>query len=672
MDLNGTLHETTTLKYDNTTLSTSWSPEISNYSNHSFISLTVSSIRYNERSPSSTIPLTLTAIAGAVLSLAIIVENLIVILLFAKVRDLRKLSNLLILNLAVSDLFVGAISTPVFTMYNIMGKWPFSRLVCDIWLALDYNICSVSLFAILAITVDRYIALVDPIRHLTRINKRQIWTTICLTWIVAFLIDGLPNFLLHRFKRDHNTSEEECVIAYFDVTWFILSQTILGYWIPLFVVFALYIKIYRVATRTARNRGRRKRTFIFRNNAGKRAIEREQHGPREPARNRGRRKRTFIFRNNAGKRAIEREQHGVQCLGIKYINPSDTPIINEAARNPIIKEPSIAKLRPAHTNNDNDNTCATSMNSDNADENLTVKERLHMKGCDEHSTTRSEPNSMSLNEHSDVTHHDVTDTAAVEVGISDCSDLNYASGSEVRVMNLAFSKDGDDFETVKPNNDKNSEHNERACVSKGDIGNSEVQGLSICNFENNIPDKSKISGVTSSHVRGSENAPMDDTLMSPGQQTNSSKAHVRTPEIEVVNNHTSLVTNNTEIKSAAEPVNRYSKSDKTLPSVDDEHSKISSNIASTMTERRSSTTPSDSKTFLTVTALLAALVCCWMPYYIVAMVITFCPKCIHPDVFKLVYLIYYTNSAINPICYALANPKFRKALKRLLFKCKLV
>ncbi|XP_002734229.1 muscarinic acetylcholine receptor M2-like [Saccoglossus kowalevskii] len=640
MDLNGTLHETTTLKYDNTTLSTTWSPEISNYSDHSLISLTVSSIRPNEKSSSLSISLTLTAIAGAVLSLAIIVGNLIVILLFAKVRDLRKLSNLLILNLAVSDLFVGVISTPVFTMYNIMGKWPFSRLVCDIWLALDYNICSVSLFAILAITVDRYIALVDPIRHLTRINKRQIWTTICLTWIISFIIYGLPNFMWPRFQSERHTSEKECVIAYFDVTWFILSQTILGYWIPLFVVFALYIKIYRVATRTARKRGRRKRTFIF--------------------------------RNNAGKRHIEREQHGVQCLGIKYINPSDTPIINEAARDPIINEPSIAKLRPAHTNNDNDNNCATSMNSGNAYGNLTVKERLHVEGCDDHSTTRAEPNNMSINEYSDVTYHDVTDTAAVEVEISDCSDLNHAPSSEIGVMNLAFSKDGDDFETVKPNNDKNSEHNERACVSNTDIGNSEVHGLSICNFEKNNCDKSKISDVTSSHVRGSENAPMNYTLMSTGQQTHSSMAHVGTPEIEVVNNHTSLVTHNIEIKSAAEPVDRYSKSDKKLPSVDDEHSRISSNIASTMAGRRSNTTPSDSKTFLTVTALLAALVCCWMPYHIVAMVITFCPKCIHPNVFKIVYWIYYTNSAINPICYALANPKFRKALKRLLFKCKLV
>ena len=65
----------------------------------------------------------------------IILGNLTVILAVKKTAALRAcLSNVLVANLALSDLLLGLTVLPLSAMVEVFGYWPLAREVCYFWL----------------------------------------------------------------------------------------------------------------------------------------------------------------------------------------------------------------------------------------------------------------------------------------------------------------------------------------------------------------------------------------------------------------------------------------------------------------------------------------------------------------------------------------------------------
>ncbi|KAL9914774.1 5-hydroxytryptamine (serotonin) receptor 1B isoform 1-T12 [Glossina fuscipes fuscipes] len=70
----------------------------------------------------------------------------------------------------------------------------------------------------------------------------------------------------------------------------------------------------------------------------------------------------------------------------------------------------------------------------------------------------------------------------------------------------------------------------------------------------------------------------------------------------------------------------------------------------------------------TLAIITGAFVVCWLPFFVMALLLSLCKTCeINETVASFFLWLGYLNSTLNPIIYTIFNPEFRRAFQRLLF-----
>uniref|UniRef100_A0A8B9ZBI5 Neuropeptide FF receptor 1 n=1 Tax=Anas platyrhynchos TaxID=8839 RepID=A0A8B9ZBI5_ANAPL len=130
------------------------------------------------------------------------IGNILVCFIVVKNRQMRTVTNMFILNLAISDLLVGIFCMPTTLVDNLITGWPFDNTMCKMSGLVQGMSVSASVFTLVAIAVERFRCIVHPFRQ--KLTLRKALVTISVIWVLALLIMCPSAITLTVTREEHH------------------------------------------------------------------------------------------------------------------------------------------------------------------------------------------------------------------------------------------------------------------------------------------------------------------------------------------------------------------------------------------------------------------------------------------------------------------------------------
>ncbi|EDO37023.1 predicted protein, partial [Nematostella vectensis] len=192
------------------------------------------------------------------------VGNLLVLAVLTRTKKFRTVMNRFIVHLAISDLLVSSICTPLFIKINFFFDSDYD-VKCKISRFLQYLAPEVSMVLLITIGINRHRAIVHPLNIMTYKTANKL---IASAWLYALAVVTPSIFLtqvLHHTNLD-NTTVRYCATIQTSTQAgraYVLFLSVFGYVIPLVVLVALYARISCVVWKrdTSKNPLRTSRSF---------------------------------------------------------------------------------------------------------------------------------------------------------------------------------------------------------------------------------------------------------------------------------------------------------------------------------------------------------------------------------------------------------------------------
>ncbi|XP_045212427.2 RYamide receptor-like [Mercenaria mercenaria] len=118
-----------------------------------------------------------------------IIGNGFVILVFARGRRSRTDLRPFLINLAICDLIMAMFCMPFTFIYTMMDTWIFSKPMCPIVLFVQLLSVSGSVFTNMAIGIDRFMAVMFPLR--SRLTKKRAKYVIIIIWVCSTALSSV-------------------------------------------------------------------------------------------------------------------------------------------------------------------------------------------------------------------------------------------------------------------------------------------------------------------------------------------------------------------------------------------------------------------------------------------------------------------------------------------------
>lgn len=210
----------------------------------------------NNSSQVPQMPVSVYTVVSAVIFIIVFIVgllgNTLVIYVVVRYTKMKTVTNLYILNLALADeLYI--LGIPFLCTHNVLSYWPYGEFLCKMYMTADTMSQFSSTFCLTVMSIDRYLAVVHPMKS-AKWRKPQVAKILnAMMWLVSFLI-ALPVTIFSNIQEGFNS----CNITWPDPynLWsnvFILYTAILGFFGPVVVICLCYLfLVIRVRSAGAR------------------------------------------------------------------------------------------------------------------------------------------------------------------------------------------------------------------------------------------------------------------------------------------------------------------------------------------------------------------------------------------------------------------------------------
>ncbi|XP_034020727.1 5-hydroxytryptamine (serotonin) receptor 2C, G protein-coupled-like 1 [Thalassophryne amazonica] len=174
--------------------------------------------------------------------------NILVILAVSLEKKLQNATNFFLRSLAVADMLVGILVMPI-SLINILYDyaWPLPNALCPIWIYLDVLFSTASIMHLCAISLDRYVAIRNPIEH-SRFNSRtKAMMKIAAVWTISIGV-SMPIPVIGLHNKDKVFVNGSCVL---NEERFMLIGSFVAFFIPLVIMVVTYCLTVQVLQRQA-------------------------------------------------------------------------------------------------------------------------------------------------------------------------------------------------------------------------------------------------------------------------------------------------------------------------------------------------------------------------------------------------------------------------------------
>ncbi|VDM16035.1 unnamed protein product [Hydatigera taeniaeformis] len=685
--------------------------------------------RSSKEAPYGKISVGVIVILTIVASSITIGGNILVLAAFYVERTLRMPTNYFIASLAVTDVLIGIFSMNLYSLYLLLGYWPLGRLLCDLWLGLDYTLCLTSQYTVLFITLDRFFSVKIPAKYRNWRTANKVLVMIAITWILPSTIFfttilGWPYFSKHNHVRKSGT----CYAEFSSNPMFNTILTIAYFWVTLSVMTGLYIGIYMVALRLQKK--------------SEKKIEKVKNLLTMPSQN--------ISCKSGGSTVNETEMEFGESYHLASSNETGARVTSgEFDSGPNVQNyskqskltsttfqtgtekedmmPYCGPVSPRHNSSAMDNPGLPSGAKANAvyANNCFFESTSHPLGnysskasptsiaetvfVDIRSPHLSDPEIMDTTKIIEKNCHSFPSSPAVHV-FSDL-ETSCSSGSDGSSLKLSFA-----YSQEFPHHSYNSS----PCGPSAAFGRDQEFNKNLNNFAYTMPnyecrsiqdgkrnsssDQNIKAGRQQDRGNASERCPFTDAhplplnkvtrrvskataarvaqiwqdrlMMQTQSQIQREKNHKLTQGSKYrrasdISQNSGNDTTDSRVTGMPKKPSRVGKKN-VLNSYFHRVHDTSTSVTRQAPMERGRTANRARKALKTISIILGAFVLCWTPYHIVILIKGFCDDpqttytCVNHHLYSITYWMCYMNSPINPFCYALANAQFKQAFLRIL------
>uniref|UniRef100_A0A8C4NCS3 G-protein coupled receptors family 1 profile domain-containing protein n=1 Tax=Eptatretus burgeri TaxID=7764 RepID=A0A8C4NCS3_EPTBU len=190
-----------------------------------------------------------------ILSFVIAMGNLLVLMaLMTSPKLKRDISSMFIASLACADLIVGVIVVPTSVPLMFPGSEGLSRWPSKILYSIDWLCVTTSIQSLCAIAVDRYMAVMTPLRYLTLMTRRRARVAIVIIWIVSATICFLPiqmDWWIIDGPRVAACYENPEMCHFVTKPSYIIGMSVTSFYVPLALMVFVYVRVLLVALHQA-------------------------------------------------------------------------------------------------------------------------------------------------------------------------------------------------------------------------------------------------------------------------------------------------------------------------------------------------------------------------------------------------------------------------------------